>query len=91
MNKVYKAGTMHAAPADVHYFTKVERKKNLINFMENGDWQSVLDFYDKTEKYREPLLVWIRPSLDSLQFIETCLINNLGINKVVTFFVKLLF
>ena len=44
----------------------------------------MIDFYDKNEKFREPLLVWIRPSLDSLQFIEKCLINNLGIEKVIT-------
>ena len=46
----------------------------------------MIDFYDKNEKFREPLLVWIRPSLDSLQFIEKCLINNLGIEKVIILF-----
>ena len=71
-----------AALSDDHYYTKLERKKVILNFMENGDWQSVLDRYDKSDKYREPLLVWIRPSLDCLQFIEKCLIDNLGIEKV---------
>jgi len=72
--------------ADLDYFSKVERKKNILKFLENGDWKSVIDFYDKNEKFREPLLVWIRPSLDSLQFIEKCLINNLGIEKVTTYY-----
>ena len=84
MNKICKTGTMCASPDD-DYFTKLERKKAILSFMENGDWKKVLDFYDKNEKYREPLLVWIRPSLDSLQFIEKCLIDNLGIDKVVIY------
>ena len=40
---------MCASPDD-DYFTKLERKKAILSFMENGDWNSVLDFYDKTEK-----------------------------------------
>ena len=37
--------------------------------------------YDKDDGYREPLLVWIKPSKESLRFLEICL-NSLTIGKV---------
>jgi len=51
-------------------FTRLERKQKMISLMEIGDWKSVLSEFDSDEGYREPLLVWIRPSLEMLKFIE---------------------
>ena len=71
--------------SEADYATKQERKKFILGLMENGDWQGVLEYYDKPGLYREPLLVWIRPSLESLQFIERCLSDSLGVSKVSDF------
>ena len=70
------------------YFTKLERKKLILSFVENGEWKRVLEYYDTDYKFREPLLVWIKPSLDLLIFIETCLLHNLGIEKVHNFSIR---
>ncbi len=51
-------------------FTRLERKQKMISLMEIGDWKSVLTEFDSDDGYREPLLVWIRPSLEMLKFIE---------------------
>ena len=67
------------------YFSKLERKKLILSFVENGDWKRVLEYYDTDYKFREPLLVWIKPSLDLLIFIEETLRRNLGIEKVHNF------
>jgi hypothetical protein len=29
--------------ADLDYFSKVERKKNILKFLENGDWKRLQD------------------------------------------------
>ena len=63
------------------YFTKLERKKLVLSHMENGDWSKILAFYDETLNYREPLLVWIRPDLALLQFLESILLS-IGISKI---------
>ena len=73
------------------YFSKLERKKLILSFVENGEWKRVLEYYDTDYKFREPLLVWIKPSLDLLIFIETCLLHNLGIEKVHNFSIKVCF
>ena len=70
------------AAENVDYHTKMERKKRILDLMEKGDWQSVLAKFDEIQNFREPLLVWIRPNLECLKFIEIVL-QNLGISKVV--------
>ena len=60
------------------YFSRLERKKLILSFMESGEWRKILEYYDSNEKYREPNLVWIKPSIDMLQFIEICLMGNLS-------------
>jgi hypothetical protein len=39
--------------------------------MKSGDWRSVLAAYDAPNHFHEPLLVWVRPSRQMLEFIET--------------------
>ena len=63
------------------YFTKLERKKLILSHMENGDWAKILKFYDDTLNYREPLLVWIRPDLALLKWLETIL-RSISICKI---------
>ena len=72
------------------YFPKLERKKLVLSHMESGDWRAVLNFYDELPNYREPLLVWVRPDLALLQFIETVLIQTLGISKVLSYLRKII-
>jgi len=51
---------------------------------EEDNWQAVLDHFNRpNEKYHEPLLVWIRPSIESIQFIETEL-KRQGIDKILS-------
>ena len=64
------------------YFSRLECKKLIISHMERGEWKSVLEYYDSKHTYREPNLVWIKPSIDLLQFFESCLIGYLGLKKV---------
>ena len=78
------------ASPDDDYISRLERKKNIIELMEAGDWKKVLAEFDKGDAYREPLLVWIRPTFDSLKFIENCLIHSLGISKVDCTFITFL-
>ena len=81
----------HNMNSEDDYFSKLERKKLILSFVENGEWKRVLEYYDTDYKFREPLLVWIKPSLDLLIFIETCLLHNLGIEKVHNFSIKVCF
>ena len=75
----------HNMTSEDDYFSKLERKKLILSFVESGDWKRVLEYYDTDYKFREPLLVWIKPSLDLLIFIEETLRRNLGIEKVDNF------
>ncbi len=63
------------------YFERQERKRKVLDLMEKEDWRGVLREFDSDDKYREPLLVWIRPSLEMLSFVEATLLS-LGISKV---------
>lgn len=51
------------------YHSKQKRKEYGIQKLQAGDWKTVLDMFDD-DSFHEPLLVWIRPSLDLLRFIE---------------------
>ena len=54
------------------HFERKARKEEVLECMKNDNWQGVLDHFNRpNEKYHEPLLVWIRPSIESIQFIET--------------------
>ena len=64
------------------YFSRLERKKFILELMEAGDWRGVVEQFDADKNYREPLLVWLKPSIEMLKFLETCLLGNLGISKV---------
>ena len=48
------------------------RKEEILDCMKNDDWNGVLDHFNRpNDMYHEPLLVWIRPSLGAIKFIET--------------------
>ena len=64
------SGIMGKAIED--HFERKARKEEVLECMKNDNWQGVLDHFNRpNEKYHEPLLVWIRPSIESIQFIET--------------------
>ena len=53
-----------------HYERKA-RKEEVLECMKQDNWKGVLDHFNRHgDKYREPLLVWIRPSVAAIKFIE---------------------
>ena len=53
------------------WVTQRNRKDRVVALMQAGDWRAVIKEFHGKDKYREPLLVWIRPSLTCLEFIRT--------------------
>ena len=49
--------------------------------MKAGNWQGVLAEFTEDSCYREPLLVWIKPSLSCLEFIEAE-VRSLGLGHL---------
>jgi len=49
--------------------------------MEKGDWTSVCEEFHGQDEYREPLLLWVRPTPACLRWIEQELLS-LGIDQV---------
>ena len=50
------------------------RKEEVLECMKQDNWKGVLDHFNRPgDKYREPLLVWIRPSVAAIKFIEHAL------------------
>lgn len=64
-----------------HPFVRTERKQKMIDYMRDKNWNKILEEFDADEAFREPLLVWIRPSLDLMHFLRDTLLQ-LDINKV---------
>merc|ERR1719193_865786 len=49
--------------------------------MRVDDWRSVLQVFQNDHGYREPLLVWVRPSLSLVNFIAEEM-RKVGLNKI---------
>ena len=64
-----------------NYLEDKARRETVAEMMRVGDWRGVMDSFHGGEHARDPLLVWIRPSLQCLQFIKQQ-INSLGINSI---------
>ncbi|XP_023338871.1 uncharacterized protein LOC111709445 isoform X2 [Eurytemora carolleeae] len=60
---------------------KREKLNEIVELMKKNDWQAVLDIFQEDEDYREPLLVWIRPSISLVNFLEQEL-SRLGLKKI---------
>jgi len=69
------------APQQVDWVTQRNRKDKVVEMMKEGDWRRVLQEFQGDDCYREPLLVWIRPSLLSLEFIRQE-VTSLGLEAV---------
>ena len=53
------------------HFERQARKEEVLECMRNDDWKGVLDHFSRPgDKYHDPMLVWIRPSLEAIKFIE---------------------
>ena len=63
------------------WITARNRKEKLIEMMKAGNWRGVLAEFTEDFCYREPLLVWIKPSLGCLQFIAAEL-GRLGLDNL---------
>ena len=80
----------------VEYTSKQERKEKVLQLIQKGDWRAVIQEYEVStcviylvmmcmvkgiDEYREPLLVWIRPTLACLTFIQQQL-SMVGLDTV---------
>eukprot|EP00090_Calanus_glacialis_P008468 TRINITY_DN16819_c0_g1_i4.p1 TRINITY_DN16819_c0_g1~~TRINITY_DN16819_c0_g1_i4.p1 ORF type:complete len:206 (+),score=46.43 TRINITY_DN16819_c0_g1_i4:94-711(+) len=63
------------------YVTKKARKEKVLQLIEKGQWEAVLQEYENNDEYREPLLLWIRPTMACLTFIEEQM-NKLGLRSI---------
>ena len=44
----------------------------ILELQKNDDWKGVLDHFSRPgDKYHDPMLVWIRPSIEAIKFIES--------------------
>jgi len=68
-----------------HPFERAERKQKMIEHMKSKNWKKILQEFDDDENFREPLLVWIRPSLALLKFMEEMLFK-IHIKKAIILF-----
>ena len=59
------------------------RREAVADMMRAGDWRGVIKTFhcEEGEDTRDPLLVWIRPSLACLKFISSC-VRGLGLSSV---------
>ena len=57
------------------------RREEVAAMMRAGDWRAVIKTFEGGEKRRDPLLVWIRPSILCLNFIKSSL-SLLGLNSI---------
>lgn len=64
-----------------NYLEKKERIHRVEELMRHGDWRAVLELFQREQDYREPLLVWIIPSADAINFIYQEL-EKLGLRKI---------
>ena len=46
------------------------RREKVAAMMRAGDWRAVINTFQGGEEARDPLLVWIKPSLSCLNFIK---------------------
>ena len=69
------------APQAMDWITARNRKEKLIEMMKAGNWRGVLAEFTEDSCYREPLLVWIKPSLGCLQFIAAE-VGRLGLDHL---------
>ena len=63
------------------WVTQRNRKDKVVEMMKQGDWRRVIQEFQGEDHYREPLLVWIRPSVSSLEFVKIEL-TKLGLTHV---------
>ena len=57
------------------------RRERVAAMMRAGDWRAVIHTFQGGEKDRDPLLVWIRPSVICLNFIKSSL-ALLGLSSI---------
>ena len=69
------------APQAMDWITARNRKDKLVEMMKAGNWRGVLAEFSEDSYYREPLLVWIKPSSSCLEFIEAE-VRQLGLSHL---------
>jgi len=63
------------AGEELGYLERKERIANIMELMQNDNWTAVLKYFQGEEEYHEPLLVWVRPTLECLKFIKEELVK----------------
>lgn len=64
-----------------NYLEEKKRRDDVVEMMRMGNWRGVMDTFHSGEESRDPLLVWIRPTVHCLNFIKQQ-INSLGVNSI---------
>ena len=64
-----------------NYLEDKARREAVVEMMRRGDWRGVMDSFHGGEEARDPLLVWVRPSITALDFIKKQ-INGLGLDSI---------
>ena len=64
-----------------NYLEDKARREAVVEMMRQGDWRGVMDSFHGGEEARDPLLVWVRPSLAALDFIKMQ-IRGLGLDSI---------
>ena len=81
----------------MNYFEDLKRREKVVELMKKDDWRGVVEEfqvckqshshklitipYQGTDEYRDPLLVWIRPTFHCLHFLSEC-VTQLGLSAI---------
>jgi len=63
------------------YEKKREKISEIIDLMKENKFRDIFHLFENDENYREPLLVWIRPSKRLVEFIEKE-VTSIGIHQI---------
>ncbi|TRY71052.1 hypothetical protein TCAL_12312 [Tigriopus californicus] len=73
----------HSSSSQPTYLERQALKDQVLELAKLQDWQGVLSFYDAHPNFHEPLLVWIRPTWNAMEFIRKTL-NSLQIPSILS-------
>jgi len=68
-------------PYAMNYQADKQRRELVIEMMKKGDWRGVIKEFEGFPDSRDSLLLWIRPTLESLKFISSSMLS-LGLGKI---------
>jgi len=66
---------------EMGYLERKEKIGQIMELMQKENWSGVLQHFEGDDGYQEPLLVWVRPTLECLKFIKEEM-NKLSIDNI---------